>query len=727
MRKILLCTVKWLLISLSILGFGASVKAEDYGLKIAGVPVTSDNYTNLAALAPGKITLEKDGYFTYDPENKILTMCKVTIKADTDENAIFNRNVDGLRIVVAGNNTLESTSWSPLNVWKPTVLHGTGKLVVSSMGNHGIFLRNASLTISDIVVEVSGRYGISGGSNGEKVEVNNATVTLNGTSGATVKLDGFNLVGCQIVEPAGAAWSASDHAIMAGGVNPKKVKIKPTPSTRYDLSIAGVQVTNKNCNDLSKMPYVNSAEVFTYDPNENVLTLKNVKMRVMMSNENAIWNQVNGLKIVVVGENTLESTSWSSLNVWKPTVLHGTGKLVVSSMGSNGIFLSEVASLTISDIVVEASGRYGISGGSNGEKVEVNNATVTLNGTSGATAKLGSFELKGCSIVEPAGAAFDADKYAIMAGGVNPKKVKIEPAALYALKIAGIDVTDANCTDLSGIAPGKVVVKTGGQFKYDPQNKILTLKGVTIESDTEIPIHNEGIEGLKIRFFNANTIKSANKEGILILKDTEFQGDGKLIVETPVEAGIRVNKNAQLTISTIIIEVLGQLGISGTNATSDESLKLNKTAITAKGTGAFAIGHFSTCILRDCRIASPAKGKWDDTQRTIVDATNTVAQEVKIVRSAPSPSPTPDPNAVEDAVFAGVLVAPNPFSTVLRISNVERTGIRYSLFDAQGVSVLSGELPEGEISLSTEALPAGLYLLQLQTADGAIKHWRVVK
>ena len=725
MRKILLCTAKWLLISLSILGFGASVKAEDYGLVIAGVDVTSDNYTNLAALAPGNITLEKDGYFTYDPENKILTMCKVTIKADTDKNAIWNTKVDGLRIVVAGNNTLEATTWSALNIWRPTVLHGTGKLVVKSTKNHGIYLNRVSLTISDIVVEVSGGYGISGNSKGEKVEVNNATVTLNGTSGATVKLDGFNLVGCQIVEPAGAAFDADEHAIMAGGVNPKKVKIEPTPSTRYDLLIAGVKVTNKNCNDLSKMPYVNSAEVFTYDPNENVLTLKNVKMRVM-SNANAIWNEVNGLKIVVVGENTLESTSWSSLNVWKPTVLHGTGKLVVSSMGNHGIFLRN-ASLTISDIVVEVSGRYGISGDSNSEKVEVNNATVTLNGTSGATVDLGGFDLVGCAIVEPAGAAFDADKHAIMAGGVNPKKVEIKPAALYALKIAGIDVTEANCTDLSGIAPGKVVVKTGGQFKYDPQNKILTLKGVTIESDTEIPIHNEGIEGLKIRFFNANTIKSANKEGILILKDTEFQGDGKLIVETPSEAGIRVNKNAQLTISTIIIEVSGQLGISGTNATSDESLKLNKTAITAKGTGNFAIGNFSTCILRDCRIASPAKGKWDDTQRTIVDATNTVAQEVKIVRSAPSPSPTPDPNAVEDAVFAGILVAPNPFSTVLRISNVERTGIRYSLFDAQGVSILSGELPEGEISLSTEALPAGLYLLQLQTPDGATKHWRVVK
>lgn len=53
--------------------------------------------------------------------------------------------------------------------------------------------------------------------------------------------------------------------------------------------------------------------------------------------------------------------------------------------------------------------------------------------------------------------------------------------------------------------------------------------------------------------------------------------------------------------------------------------------------------------------------------------------------------------------------------------------LRYSVFDAQGVAVLSGVLSEGDTMLSTAELPSGLYLLQLQTADGTTKHWRIVK
>lgn len=50
-----------------------------------------------------------------------------------------------------------------------------------------------------------------------------------------------------------------------------------------------------------------------------------------------------------------------------------------------------------------------------------------------------------------------------------------------------------------------------------------------------------------------------------------------------------------------------------------------------------------------------------------------------------------------------------------------------AMFDAQGVAVLSGVLSEGDTMLSTAELPSGLYLLQLQTADGTTKHWRIVK
>ena len=51
----------------------------------------------------------------------------------------------------------------------------------------------------------------------------------------------------------------------------------------------------------------------------------------------------------------------------------------------------------------------------------------------------------------------------------------------YELYIAGTQVTDANCNNLKDIED--VTVDEGGEFKYDPASKTLTMKGVTIETD----------------------------------------------------------------------------------------------------------------------------------------------------------------------------------------------------------------------------------------------------
>ena len=91
------------------------------------------------------------------------------------------------------------------------------------------------------------------------------------------------------------------------------------------------------------------------------------------------------------------------------------------------------------------------------------------------------------------------------------------------------------------------------------------------------------------------------------------------------------------------------------------------------------------------------------------------------------PKDTPPVATIDDTLLAQLVVAPNPFSTMLRISNVAEEGMRYKLFDAQGRVLLSGTLPEGDAILSTETLSSGLYLLQIQMPDGATKHWRVVK
>ncbi len=84
------------------------------------------------------------------------------------------------------------------------------------------------------------------------------------------------------------------------------------------------------------------------------------------------------------------------------------------------------------------------------------------------------------------------------------------------------------------------------------------------------------------------------------------------------------------------------------------------------------------------------------------------------------------PDAVEDAVFANVIVSPNPFDTQLRISNGDVRG-RYALYNTQGVEVVYGVLEGAETRINTASLPAGMYLLRFTSENGATKTFTVVK
>ncbi len=577
-------------------------------------------------------------------------------------------------------------------------------------------------------------------------------------------------------------------------------------AVEYGLKIAGVEVTDKNCNDLSGIApgKVKVDGHLRYDYADNTLFMKGVSVNVTEGNAITVTSE---LRIVVEGQNTIETTAntFIALSAKAKIRIGGSGTFITKGSFS-GIDLDKGISLVISNITLEASGKYGISGSTDKEKVVINGAHVTLSGNNDGSAicRLGSFKLDDCKIVEPAGAKFESFKHTIMLGINKVKEVKIEPVIYYGLKIAGVEVTSENCNDLSGISPAVSVVD--GHLRYDHANQTLSMKGVTINSPT-IGIENSSIEGLIIDISGENKLTSLNKSttGLAIAKNTILQGDGKFIVKSENAPSIYVFSGT-LTISSIIVEATGEWGISGVNAQKNEKLIIKNATVTATGTEA-GIADFVSFTTEGCKIITPKDGRFDETKHAVVNAEGNVAKEVKIERAASvtgvtvspttvnlnvkathqlsisvepatatnkrytcqsdnesvatvtntglitavsvgsatitittedgnktatcavkvSQSTSPDnPNAVEDAIFAGVLVAPNPFSAVLRISNV-REGMRYILFDAQGVSVLSGELPEGDTMLSTSGFPSGLYLLQLQTPDGTTKHWRVVK
>ncbi len=77
------------------------------------------------------------------------------------------------------------------------------------------------------------------------------------------------------------------------------------------------------------------------------------------------------------------------------------------------------------------------------------------------------------------------------------------------------------------------------------------------------------------------------------------------------------------------------------------------------------------------------------------------------------------PAAVESQLLAGISVAPNPFSSTLRISNKTALNAHYELVNMNGVREFQGVLDGSETVLNTEKLKAGMYLLRIHSDNGS--------
>jgi len=84
------------------------------------------------------------------------------------------------------------------------------------------------------------------------------------------------------------------------------------------------------------------------------------------------------------------------------------------------------------------------------------------------------------------------------------------------------------------------------------------------------------------------------------------------------------------------------------------------------------------------------------------------------------------PKAVEDAVLSTVIVAPNPFTTQLRILNPEGASMTYELLNLAGQVLRAGALNGIEMVVDTADLPAGGYFARLTGENGAKRTIRII-
>ena len=382
------------------------VIVPSYGIKIAGVDVTALNCKDLSVIDG------VDGKINYNPETKTLTMEDVTINGDVTV-GIENRGVKGMKIKLVGNNTITSYMTCIL-IYYPSTISGSGNLRLKSTLSPGINMYS-SLTVENIKLYAEGPWGIAGnnGKSGEILTLCNAYVETTGKDyGSFIDLQNLVLDGCAITQPVGAVFDANRYAVVLNDeVVTDKVVIEPDS---YGVQIVGMDVTKKNCKDLSVIDGVEGK--MSYDYETNTLTMEDVTING--ADINGIVNRyVEGMKIKLVGNNTITTTN-ACITIYKTSTISGSGTLRLKSSSDCGLYMKS-SSLTVESVKLYAEGIYGVAGfdGVSGETLTLRNAYVEATGSLGSVCDLQNLVLDGCSIIQPDGAAFDANVHAVALNG----------------------------------------------------------------------------------------------------------------------------------------------------------------------------------------------------------------------------------------------------------------------------------------------------------------------
>ena len=564
---------------------------ENYGFKVAGVYVTSDNYLDLTEIngVSGKV------YF--DPNTRTLTLDNATIEA-AGSNAILNQDCKYLVIELIGTNTINVTNSAGIYLQKETSILGTSgsKLTIKS-DKGAVLFENSPLEINNCWLEVEGKWGISASNNeaAEVLTIRNSHVEAKGTSGSICDISGLKLEGSYIYSPYNAAYDADTKSVAVNGVT---VKEKVVIESGYGFKIAGVDVTSLNSKDLSVIDGVDGK--MSYNPETKTLTMEDVTINT--TDLNGIWNKkVKGLKINLVGNNTITS-SVACITIIEPSTIGGSGTLRLKSSGNCGLYLP--SSLAVEGVKLYTEGKWGIAGQlsqKSGNVLTIRNAYVEATGSKGSIIDVEDLVLDGSSITQPTGAAFDANVHAVALNGeAVTDKVVIESDS-YGIKIAGVDVTALNCKDLS------VIDGVDGKMSYNPETKTLTMEDVTINTTDLNGIWNSDAKGLKINLVGNNTITSS-VACIAIIEPSTISGSGTLRLKSSENCGIYVKSS--LTVEGVKLYAEGKYGVAGIDGKSGEILTLRNSYVEATGSSG-SICDLQNLVLDGCSITQPTGAAFD--------------------------------------------------------------------------------------------------------------------
>ena len=240
------------------------------------------------------------------------------------------------------------------------------------------------------------------------------------------------------------------------------------------------------------------------------------------------------------------------------------------------------------------------------------------------------------------------------------------------------------------------------------------------------------------------------KELTLVLIKTGIPANETIALNTDNESTVKIVDKTNLTIKGL---KAGKATITATIAANEKHEKLTTTCeVTVKdiplsglkitpSETRLKIGQITTLKVSYEPVTVTQKAvRWSTNNATIVSVDEngnikgiTKGQAIITVTSKADESITAtchvtvdSATAIDDSVFANIVVAPTPFDSQIRIINNKLCGV-YALFNAQGVVIISGALENAETTINTTTLPTGMYFLHLASRNGANKVVKVVK
>ncbi len=559
-----------------------------------------------------------------------------------------------------------------------------------------------------------------------------------------------------------------------------KVKAQPIVKGIYFAETIDVIKEGANLNQkLIDEKILKEGEVF-YDAATNTLTLLNAYME-FPSKKPGIWNKEfnKPLTIKLIGISQIVVKEQNGIFNGGTTNIVGD-KLFIDVQGSSsdyaGILNARTLKIGACHLYVDGGVSAGISGVLNGDNFVFESAYVKTKGQAGSLLGLAYNEFKKCSITQPVGAKIDNKKYEVVdANGILVKKeVVIEPdggvvpiLSVYPSELnfeieedtKTIQIASEKKWELEDIQSlpnwlsisakggdaGVINVMVGVKTNK-AQERTIKLKFKIQEKSAELLVKQKGkgerpVTGVKLseKAFDLKEGTSVTLIATVLPQNATHQGV-KWESDNPNIATVTNGEVKGVGVGDTKIRVITEEGnfkdecsvhvtrdgvpLQELTLPAELHVKVNETkmlnvgykpiGVTNKGVE-WKSANEKIATVENGSVKGIAVGETTVVVTSVVDKTKSATCKVVVALES----------AVDDAEFADIRIAPNPFDSYFNFYSFEP--VQYRLLNVQGILMAGGNIAFAAEQIATESLPRGIYFLQLIKANGARKVYKVVK